>query len=281
MGRSENIEVFEDTMRLCREHPVLKEQIIRSNRHQKVVSERTVLPILSWSVYEKPATVVVSRKRTLEAASAYKDKISVLNFASATNPGGGVTRGASAQEETICRCSTLFSNLTQQAMWDGFYALHRKEHNPLHNDDCIFTPGVTVIKTDTNYPKLLPESEWYKVDVITCAAPNLRERPGNAMNPGEGADSVKVSTDELRRLHQKRMRRILDVALLHRSEVVILGAFGCGAFQNPPQVVADAIFSVVKEYRYAFRTIELAVYCPPRNDTNYQTFRQVFRNLGL
>lgn len=90
-----------------------------------------------------------------------------------------------------------------------------------------------------------------------------------------------MSTDELRRLHERRMRRILDVALLHGSEVVILGAFGCGAFQNPPQVVADAICSVVMEYRYAFKTIELAVYCPPRDDTNYQTFRRVFRNLIL
>lgn len=281
MGRSENIEVFEDTMRLCREHPVLKERILWSNQHQCLFPEKAVLPIQSRSVYEKPVTVVVSQKRTLEAASAYKEKTSILNFASATNPGGGVTRGSSAQEEAICRCSTLFSNLTQQAMWDGFYSRHRMERNPLHNDDCIFTPGVTVIKTDTNNPKLLPEPEWYKVDVITCAAPNLREHPGNAMNPGEGANSVKVSTDELLRLHQKRMRRILDVALLHGSEVVILGAFGCGAFQNPPQVVADAICSVVKEYRYAFKTIELAVYCSPRDDTNYQTFRRVFRNLSL
>ena len=61
-------------------------------------------------VYDIPAKVIVSKKRSLEAASAYKDlNVCVHNFASASNPGGGVTRGANAQEECLCRCSSLFS----------------------------------------------------------------------------------------------------------------------------------------------------------------------------
>ena len=41
----------------------------------------------------KLADIVVSGKRTFQAAKAYakvRKKVSVLNFASATNPGGGV-----------------------------------------------------------------------------------------------------------------------------------------------------------------------------------------------
>ena len=34
------------------------------------------------------------------------------------------------------------------------------------------------------------EKDWYNVDVITCAAPNLREKPGNIHNPGDGDKSV-------------------------------------------------------------------------------------------
>lgn len=66
----------------------------------------------------------------MQAASAYKNtKTAVHNFASATNPGGGVKRGSNAQEECLCRCSGLYVCLSTQTMWDGFYFPHRQAHN--------------------------------------------------------------------------------------------------------------------------------------------------------
>ena len=44
--------------------------------------------------------------------------------------------------------------------------------------------------SDTANPALLPEEEWYDVDVITCAAPNLRENPSNGYNQGDGGARV-------------------------------------------------------------------------------------------
>ena len=59
--------------------------------------------------FEDEAKIIVSTKRTFEAAAGYAgQKVAVHNFASATNPGGGVTRGSSAQEECLCRCSVLY-----------------------------------------------------------------------------------------------------------------------------------------------------------------------------
>ena len=55
-------------------------------------------------------------------------------------------------------------------MWSGFYSPHRAARDPIHNDDAIYTPRVTVFKSDTAFPTTLPESEWYEVDVISCAA---------------------------------------------------------------------------------------------------------------
>ena len=75
-------------------------------------------------------------------------------------------------------------------MWDDFYGPHRLAHNPIHNDDIIYTPSVTVFKSDTANPALLPEEEWYDVDVITCAAPNLRENPSNGYNQGDSSARV-------------------------------------------------------------------------------------------
>lgn len=166
-------------------------------------------------IYQNPAQTVISSKRTLEAAAPYAyagKKVCILNFASATNPGGGVTKGSSAQEEAICRCSTLYANLKEQYAWNAFYAPHRRAHDPLHNDDCIYTPGVMVFKSDTDYPQLLPEEKWYSVNVLTCAAPNLRERPSNEMNAGDGDAAVHISREDLQILHEKRMRRVLEIA---------------------------------------------------------------------
>lgn len=220
--------------------------------------------------------MIVSTKRTFEAASCYVgQKVAVHNCASSTNPGGGVTRGASAQEECLCRCSGLYFCLSVPEMMKGFYYPHRNAKNPINNADIIYTPDVAVFKTDTNHPKLMDEKDWYDVDVITCVAPNLRERPSNRFNQNNGDHAVKVSDKELFEIHKKRLTRILDVAALNNAEVVILGAFGCGAFQNKPEVVSRAAKEVITEYLHVFKTIEFAVYCSPRDDTNFRVFKRV------
>ena len=99
---------------------------------------------------------------------------------------------------------------------------------------------MVVFKSDTAKPKLLREEEWYKVNVVTCAAPNLRLMPSNAMNTGDGVKRAKISDKDLYDLHVKRLTRIMDIAVAGGNEVVILGAFGCGAFENNPEVVAKA-----------------------------------------
>ena len=157
-------------------------------------------------------------------------------------------------------------------MWNGFYKPHRNAKNPIHNDDIIYTPDVVVFKTDTAYPQLMEESDWYNVNVITCAAPNLRERPSNMFNTGDGNNAIKISDEDLKLIHEKRLRRILDVAAIEGNEVVILGAFGCGAFSNNPTVVARAARNMIEEYKYTFKTIEFAVYCSPRDERNYNIF---------
>lgn len=175
-------------------------------------------------VYENPAKILVTPNRTFEAAMNYPEKkVAVLNFASATNPGGGVVYGSFAQEECLCRCSTLYFNLTEEKMKNGFYLSHIKQQNPLHNDDIIYTPEVVIFKTDTSYPKLMKEENWQTVNVITCAAPNLREKPSNIHNSGDGNVSVSISDNELQLLHEKRGAKILDVALAEKNQVVILG----------------------------------------------------------
>lgn len=282
MGREENVRVFRDTEIQCKKNSELSNAVKVSIAKQKLyLSNGLVIPTDKDKNKRKTrAKVVVSKKRSYEAASAYiGQKVCVHNFASATTPGGGVVKGSSAQEECLCRCSTLYFCLNTSDMWASFYTPHRMEQNPIHNDDCIYTPEVVVMKTDTESPIMLSRDKWYKVNVITCAAPNLREAPSNRMNRADGSKAVKVSDKELLELHEKRLTRILDIALLEGNDVVILGAFGCGAFENNPEIVARAAKNVISNYFNAFETIEFAVYCTPRDEKNFKIFERVMKPL--
>ena len=268
MGRNENVEIFEHTRKLCQTNTDLIAAIRNTNQAQEVILETDNIA-KTEPRFTAPAKIIVSGKRSFEAAQAYDNlQTCVLNFASATNPGGGVVWGSTAQEECLCRCSTLYANLTARKLWKPFYEEHREQNNPLYNDDCIYTPDVVVFKSDTREPELLPQKDWWNVNVITCAAPNLR-------TDRNGIVRVRISNDELYKLHIKRMRRILDIAAQKGNEVMILGAYGCGAFKNPPAVVASAMRTVVEAYRNHFRVIEFAVYCSPRDDQNHRVFQQI------
>lgn len=215
--------------------------------------------------FGKQTQVTVTNHRTFEAAGLiherYPDKrIGVLNFASATNPGGGVVWGSSAQEESLCRCSTLYPALNQKNLLVNYYNFHRRRQDSLYTDRCIYTPDVKVIKSDTDYPERLDSTKFFNVDVITCAAPNLRH-----------ADPI--SDAELERLHLKRGRRILDVAVENKIDCLVLGAFGCGAFRNDPQIVARVYAKLMEEFKGAFDLVEFAVFYWGNEITNYQAFK--------
>lgn len=279
MANPKNIFIFEDTVDLVHNTKRLQDAVAASLKSQIFIAENDSVPDGRLiRRFETPANIIVSKKRTFEAASAYAgkgDRLCVLNFASATNPGGGVVNGSSAQEEALCRVSTLYFTLDTDENRERFYKPHRMSHDPIHNDDILYTSDIVVFKTDTATPERMPESDWFNCDVITCAAPNLRENPASRYNSGEGRERLLLSDDELTRVHRKRDRRIFDAAVQNKVDVLVLGAFGCGAFRNSPAVVADVMLTLAKEYEHAFKTIEFAVYCPPFDDTNYRIFSKL------
>ena len=88
MGRKENVMIFQDTEKLCKENAGLNAAVRKSIASQRLILELDMVPETDKKKYNLPAQVVVSRKRSYEAAAAYKDqRVCVHNFASATNPG--------------------------------------------------------------------------------------------------------------------------------------------------------------------------------------------------
>ena len=280
MSREENVAIFENTRILCKTNKSLIEAVMDSTQKQELILEDDLFPVSTEKRYKDKAQIIVSTKRSFEAAAGYKGQMTcVHNFASSITPGGGVLKGSSAQEECLCRISSLYFCLDTKTMWDGFYKPHRNELDNVHNDDLIFTPNVVVFKTDTTSPKLMEEEDWYKVDVITLAAPMLRYEIGLGHN-GSARQTRRVTDEELLAIHEKRMRRFLAVAKEKGEEVLILGAFGCGAFMNSPQVVAQAMKNILPDYLYDFKTIEFAVYCLPNDETNYKVFESMLSGLA-
>lgn len=118
----------------------------------------------------------------------------------------------------------------------------------------------------------MEEKYWYQVDVLTCAAPNLRKRPSNSMNPHAGKTAANIRNSSLYELHMKRLECLFKAAAANKAEVLVLGAF-C----NPPAVVAKAFATVQKKYAGYFETIEYAVFCKNHENENYDTFRRELR----
>jgi len=254
-----NHEVMSDTVRCYEKMPELANAINLSIANQFMVSENENID--QPFPKEVQTRYIVSGKRSFEAAKGYVGKkIAVLNYAN-NHSIGGAPFSAGAQEESLCRCSTLFPCL--QAMEKPFYQKHRdqflrKEIDLMGNDDLIYTPDVIVFKTDerTNpvYPRMMNHDEWYKVNVITCAAPQLPLAP---RMPDNYEDIIR-----------SRIKKILDVAAKERNEVVILGAWGCGAFKNPIEIVAKLFVELVK--KYDFETVEFAL--ATSNDVSTSAF---------
>ena len=87
--REMNRSIFQDTERMCKTDAELSAVTKISVANQRFIAEAEVVPTPELNIYKK-ANVVVSKKRTYEAAKAYKgNHVAVHNFASAANPGGG------------------------------------------------------------------------------------------------------------------------------------------------------------------------------------------------
>jgi uncharacterized protein (TIGR02452 family) len=170
----------------------------------------------------------VTGESSLEAARRLGGVPAVLNFASARNPGGGYLNGAQAQEEALCRASALYACVRETR---EFYDHHRAHRDPFYTDRVIHSPAVPVFRDDRG--RLLDEP--YTAGFLTAAAPNA----------GVVRRTTPERTAELPRALAVRAERVLEVAAAEGYRRLVLGAWGCGVFQNDPTQVASAFHALL------------------------------------
>ena len=204
---------------------------------------------------EKYAKIKVVEKDSFEAARSLENPL-VMNFASATHKGGGFLSGSHAQEESLCRCSTLYASLTAETA-QRYYDYNRSLHSPLYSDYMLLSPNVCVFRD----ARLNLLADPYNVAVATVPAPNLR--------------SIRVDKAELTLMMLRRIRYFLSMVSANGYKNLVLGAWGCGAFRHNPYDVAEYFHKVLMDEGFAV-LFDNVLFAIVKSEENLIAFKSTF-----
>ena len=191
------------------------------------------------------------------------DRILVLNFANPVNIGGGVRRGARAQEEDLCRQSSLLLSLESDEA-APYYRYNRSLHTMMGSDAMIISPTVEIVRDGGG--RWLDDTDV--VSVLTCAAPYIRD----------GFEGM--TFDEYRAMMAHRIRGILYCSASEGYTHLVLGAWGCGAFGNDPKLIAQLFDEELRRFsasgKNSLKRVDFAVLSRSPGMYNYKVFAKVF-----
>lgn len=222
-------------------------------------SEDTDFDLTKVEPNETDAIIEIIDEDTLVMAIRYDDdelNPMVLNMASCHKPGGGVASGKSAQEEQIFTRSNA-------------HETHNQKYYPLGNTEMIYSPEVTIIKDtrENNYEIL---DEEHVVGMIACPA---------LKNPkiSKIEDKDTYQNEDERLIMEMKIERIFLLGIMYEHESLVLGALGCGAYNNPPEEVAKIFFNMTNKYKKYFKKIGFAILTiDPVKSQNMKIFKTVF-----
>ena len=203
---------------------------------------------------DEPTIVEVQNIDCLYAGVQLKEQgynPAVLNMASRRNPGGGVTTGAGAQEETLFRRTNLFRSLYQFAPYAEQYGIKPSHHQyPLdRNYGGVYTPNAIYFRESEQKGYALLEKP-VSLSFITVAGMNRPDLTTGGMIANHHVEPIK-----------NKIRTIFRIGLVHGHDSLVLGALGCGAFRNPPRHVASLFHEVMEEteFKDKYRCIVFAI----------------------
>ena len=284
-NREINAGVFKDTVEFFSTDKTLLAEMTSSAAKTKLYAANEYPVLMRPQENVSDAEVRITNKRTFAAAmdmchSFPNKKVAVLNFASAVNPGGGVINGSSAQEEDLCRRSTLAISLYQFSLPGGRYGdladmvgvKRRAERYPMDNTyGGIYSPGITFFRATKDEGYALLDNP-FQAAVISVASLNY--------NPKHGHNSLDANgniPEADKPVLKEKIRTILRIGILKGHDSLVLGALGCGAFCTPPAQMARLFHQVLDEEEFVdrFRKIVFAIIDSPSSN-NFKPFLKEF-----
>ena len=167
---------------------------------------------------------MISRAASLAAQG---EGVVVLNMANRHRPGGGFLTAARAQEEQLCHRSDLFPRLK-------LLLRHANQYYYIWPGTAVLTPEVA-LRLQGKEGGFAPLDDPACVSVVSAAADQFRSE-----------DAARRDPDLVERI-EANWRAVLSACGRSGATVAVLSALGCGAFQNPPDVVGAALKRVLSE----------------------------------
>lgn len=263
------IDVIDDTLRNIKEDMYVDtEGNVHKLRNNSIIMSKTVDRV-DTSYIKQLHIPEIEVKNMDSLDSAYElllegfRGVTVLNMASWHTPGGGVLKGSRAQEEDICRRTNLLyaigegskvvSNILGINYSKGLYPI-----NPLES---IYCENVTVFRESNTYEYM---DNPFNCNIITCAA---------IQNPVLVDGKLSEKDRELTKT------KIKNIIFDSGGNALVLGAFGCGAYHNPPKEIAELFKKVIEEgVPFYIKKIVFAILDKKTTDGNLKPFQDVFNN---
>ncbi len=264
MNRADLIAMAKDTIKFTEDF--MKETGSNKCEEVEVYSPECLREIVDDELFERSffgteeASFYIVNADSFEAAYSLKSTL-VMNFANAHRPGGGFLNGARAQEESLCRCSTLYKSISSDKAQE-MYDYNNTHKNPCDSDYMLLSPNVYVYRSFTG--ERLNKPFW--TSVITVPAPNKC-----------GAAS-KVSQDILDDVMTERLRKMLFLAARKGYRTLILGAWGCGAFGNDTRRVAAYFYQLFFGEDGLHKFFENVIFAILGDENKIEVFKEVFKD---
>jgi uncharacterized protein (TIGR02452 family) len=268
IGPDGAVVTLRDQIRAARENTILYRPANLKTMNQEqlqAVLDQDVRPIPPPSIEVTTETTVQAARRLVQQEN--RPQVLALNFASGKHPGGGFLQGKTTQEESLAYSSALYPCLLQQA---EYYDANKTCGTPFYTHHMIYSPDVPFFR-DERF-RLLPAP--FSLSVLTAPAPNLRD----ALETRHRSEGSLLGEDTRIRLKAQeilisRVYKLLGVAVQHGHRNLVLGAWGCGVFDNDPKVVADAFFQGLDSFVFSgcFDQVTFAVAGPSENLNAFRT----------